>query len=1058
MSGVVLLGDSKENCFPVESQGKRRELELRLAGYAGSDPLEPWKELIVFSVEELLHWHKAGASHWEQEKQSLQTLFPLLEKACRTFASSRLYRDHPTYVSLWITYASLVTSEGQLEIFRRMRKQQIGQNLAIYYEAFAHALELRGAFTACEYAFEEGLSKEEPPTPVCALEVSYSKFQARRQFKQKNTSPMPGSLLKDYKIPGGRKLNPECAELRKHPLVHFPDLLGDASSSSSSGTDRISSRPGAVQRRENPAYDREAINSNVDDTNAWSFEEVRAQKMGFLNRRQKQPATNRTAVPQVVPSRHTAVNSPDSTSLSSATQPLDPFARRRHNEDEPIGMPMRRRHHEDEPIGAHSQPLSDEVMLVQEPKRDPGKKNHTSLPAEDAEDTFPGCSSAEPTITTKMALQDVMSILSGPTDAAQGFPRRKRMNINPAKAPPAAAEPCTPQLVAPTGEKRGNAPMSFEVFCDETQKFKTPYSSGRPVIKSTPQDQNPLKKMTNGDMVKKVIGHSHHTPVGSTPSRRNLEDSSLDLSALSMSPEAFQPKNALARTPHNVGGKSAVSRPSSSGFAIFADVSGSTSTENSIPAQPKLMRTPQPSSSSSKGNSFSIFSDEVPSQKGLKTPQPQQQTPTVAAATTPAGSQSAILHRTPGSAGGSRLDTTDPSILTMTVDIPRLHVPSDEKGQRLFNPYFFDSIQTIEKAILGVVRNLDGFRDHSSTPAPFTHEDVQRFKQTLRSSNAYGEDPVIDLGTRSFRLTGILGGGAFADLFEATPEETVTVTSGFASMALKMQHNTETWEFYMLKRLERSYMWLPTVTEFHLFADRSFMLLAKNEYPSLLDMVNIFKQQNKKVEEAVIIFYGIELVKMVRKLFAEGVIHGDIKPDNLMIRFHESRTGRWDDWHPEGAEGWIDKGLLLIDFGRAIDLLMYPRDVMFTGNCHASGFQCVEMQLGEPWKCQIDTYGIAAVLHVLLHGSYMDVTQKKMSDGSSPWMPRTPFKRFWQVKLWEDTFRDLINMEASPDQCEHRLAVVQSRLEDYFLQNDVKRKGFKTLLRKHMEFVEAHMS
>ena len=134
-----------------------------------------------------------------------------------------------------------------------------------------------------------------------------------------------------------------------------------------------------------------------------------------------------------------------------------------------------------------------------------------------------------------------------------------------------------------------------------------------------------------------------------------------------------------------------------------------------------------------------------------------------------------------------------------------------------------------------------------------------------------------------------------------------------------MQHNTETWEFYMLKRLERSYMWLPTVTEFHLFADRSFMLLAKNEYPSLLvcstvvfvgcalmcveiltmdsnttlppqDMVNIFKQQNKKVEEAVIIFYGIELVKMVRKLFAEGVIHGDIKPDNLMIRFHESRS------------------------------------------------------------------------------------------------------------------------------------------------------------------------
>lgn len=47
------------------------------------------------------------------------------------------------------------------------------------------------------------------------------------------------------------------------------------------------------------------------------------------------------------------------------------------------------------------------------------------------------------------------------------------------------------------------------------------------------------------------------------------------------------------------------------------------------------------------------------------------------------------------------------------------------------------------------------------------------------------------------------------------------------------------------------------------------------------------------------------------------------------------------------------QGLCLVDWGRGIDLNLFPDNIEFTGDCRTSGFRCVEMQENKPWKYQV---------------------------------------------------------------------------------------------------------
>ena len=52
------------------------------------------------------------------------------------------------------------------------------------------------------------------------------------------------------------------------------------------------------------------------------------------------------------------------------------------------------------------------------------------------------------------------------------------------------------------------------------------------------------------------------------------------------------------------------------------------------------------------------------------------------------------------------------------------------------------------------------------------------------------------------------------------------------------------------------------------------------------------------------------------------------------------------------------RGLVLIDFGRAVDLVAFPGDIMFRGSCETEGFQCTQMLEGKPWKYEVKVLSI----------------------------------------------------------------------------------------------------
>lgn len=107
-----------------------------------------------------------------------------------------------------------------------------------------------------------------------------------------------------------------------------------------------------------------------------------------------------------------------------------------------------------------------------------------------------------------------------------------------------------------------------------------------------------------------------------------------------------------------------------------------------------------------------------------------------------------------------------------------------------------------------------------------------------------------------------------------------------------------------------------------------------------------------------------------------------------------------------------------MDWGRGIDLRLFPENIEFKGDCRTSGFRCVEMQENKPWKFQVslhfvfyctfsshyhllgsvpcyqvDTYGLCVVVHMMLHSSYMEIYKKPSPDGGYVYQPKASFKR-----------------------------------------------------------------
>ena len=116
-------------------------------------------------------------------------------------------------------------------------------------------------------------------------------------------------------------------------------------------------------------------------------------------------------------------------------------------------------------------------------------------------------------------------------------------------------------------------------------------------------------------------------------------------------------------------------------------------------------------------------------------------------------------------------------------------------------------------------------------------------------------------------------------------------------------------------------------------------------------------------------FLTIELLRTVEALHSKGILHGDLKADNCLLRFSPTSDNEWSArYKRDGTDGWENKGIVLIDFGRGIDIRAFRNDVSFIADWETDSQDCPEMRELRPWTYQIDYYGCAAVAHSMLFG------------------------------------------------------------------------------------------
>ncbi|CAN1160905.1 Mitotic checkpoint serine/threonine-protein kinase BUB1 [Linum perenne] len=339
------------------------------------------------------------------------------------------------------------------------------------------------------------------------------------------------------------------------------------------------------------------------------------------------------------------------------------------------------------------------------------------------------------------------------------------------------------------------------------------------------------------------------------------------------------------------------------------------------------------------------------------------------------------------------------------------------QSENCINPWSASTMEKLMKKIQPSLAKYDGY--HSSNKTYSGKVDLSSLRNSSRNK-------MVELGKRKYQIKGCAGQGRFAQVFKAhdssNPDEII---------ALK---RIPVWQrpcFGLAQRM-------------HLYSDYSILVCDYLSHGTLHDVINSYVVVGKTMEEQLCIYYTIEMLHMLETLHDVGLIHGDFKPDNLLVRC--ARDELKQDEYKQRDGPWREQGLCLIDWGRAIDLRLFPSNIEFEGACRTSGFRCVEMQENKRWKCQADSYNLCVVVHLMLHGSYMETERKHTSDSGDIIMPRVPVKRYWNCKLWEKLFKQLLNNAPHDDRT--LLHDLREEFQEYLCSDPQLLRKLKELLTK----------
>ncbi|KAI0817912.1 Mad3/BUB1 homology region 1-domain-containing protein [Xylaria sp. FL0064] len=398
--------------------------------------------------------------------------------------------------------------------------------------------------------------------------------------------------------------------------------------------------------------------------------------------------------------------------------------------------------------------------------------------------------------------------------------------------------------------------------------------------------------------------------------------------------------------------------------------------------------------------------------------------------------------------------------------------------------------------------SYSGFYDHRNEKSDRGSE-IRKFAKTVGKSGKCSSEKTGPIHSPvvlefpellcEYTLKRELGSGAFAPVYlveNSSPEngeEDGVVEMGkgvFATRqrapleALKMEHPPTAWEFFIMRlaadRLgphHRATASISAAHELHLYQDECFLLLPFHPYPTLLSVVNFFREQPSGImDETLAMFFTIELLRTVEALHSKQILHGDLKADNCLLRLDEfpsfspsksqSQTQVLSNqWFADGSGNWSTRGVVLIDFGRGIDMRAFEKDVQFIADWKTTKEDCAEVREGRPWTWQLDYHGLAGIVHCLLFGKYIETVRADQGGlgtaAGRRYRIRESLKRYWQTDIWADCFDVLLNPGSHVEgEAEARMPVnrslrrIRERMEVWLEANSEKGIGLRGMMNR----------
>jgi len=349
------------------------------------------------------------------------------------------------------------------------------------------------------------------------------------------------------------------------------------------------------------------------------------------------------------------------------------------------------------------------------------------------------------------------------------------------------------------------------------------------------------------------------------------------------------------------------------------------------------------------------------------------------------------------------------------------------------NPADDDVIVSLLASVDPPLSALPGFHDHRDRASGRLDSLQQHAKVKVRRAStssrvsAVADEPMsLQLAGKTFQIQDKIGEGGFGAVFLAVDvvarqladdesddeDDEDDEDENKCLVAIKVEKPASLWEAVVLdrihRRLDEAYRSsIIRPRNLFAFADESFLLLDYSSQGTLLDLVNKATQMGiapavagapSAVDELLAIFFTIELLKLVESLHSANFIHGDLKIDNCLVRLEPTNSASWSPKYDRfGETGWSTKGVKLIDFGRAIDLDLFPArtDQIFVADWKTDERDCVEMREARPWSYQTDYFGLASVCYCLLFGKYIstEVAPNPPGESGRRYKIATPLKR-----------------------------------------------------------------